>query len=142
MSEPEETVKLEVEVPKSQLEAAQKPAEPSDQSKLEETAQHTEEVEKSAEEKLKTLIKNVENVRREASQQAPISNPSKIIKPPSLPAAKDKTPASSTQKIVIAAGLIIALIGIILWPLINFATGIFVAIIGAVIVAAGTFIKL
>lgn len=142
MSEPEETVKLEVEVPKSQLEAAQKSAEPSDQSKLEETAQHTEEVEKSAEEKLKTLIKNVENVRREASQQAPISNPSKIIKPPSLSAAKDKTPASSKQKIVIAAGLITALIGIILWPLINFATGIFVAIIGAVIVAAGTFIKL
>lgn len=146
----EDTIKVQIEVPKDQLRVAANEAEAKEaakeppKEKSDAQAQKTLEVEESAEETLHTLIKEVRSARQETSRQAPMSNPSKSIKNPlsSIPKVKDKSPPNANQRLIIGIGLAIAIAGVVVWPLLGFATGLVVALIGAIIVVFGTFIKL
>lgn len=136
-----ETVKLEIELPKDQVERilASTP----------ESANATDELDKELD-KQKRIAKFKKRLAlaKESSDQAnggsnlPEKASSAIKSPVSiLPQTSDTSPPNPTQKKIIFVGLIVAFIGLILWPLSNFIIASVIAITGAAVVATGTFVK-
>lgn len=139
----QDTVKIEIEVPKENIRIAG--IEPTANDGPEATSP-TDTNQISSQEKLKQLKEQLAAARQEGSADGTGATTDKgrsLIKAPldKLPTVKDKSPPNNHQKIVIGAGLALALIGLILWPLSNFILAISVALLGGAIVSVGTFVK-
>jgi hypothetical protein len=61
------------------------------------------------------------------------------VKPPE---AKDTKPPNQNQTITLLAGFAIAIVGLLCWPVFGFAVAIAILIIGAIVVAIATLIRL
>lgn len=118
----EDKVKLQIEVPKEQLEKVV--GEPAATAKTEEPA-----------EKSKTERKEEPEV---AGYKA-----SQIAKAPlEPPEPESKAAPNPHQRRLIIFGCAIVLAGLLLWPLASFAIGLTVAIAGAAVVAFGTLVRI
>jgi hypothetical protein len=135
-----ETVKLEVEVPKDQVQrilasSTESSSATDDLDKeIDKEARIAKFKKQLAETKGQVQAANTENIEIPKSQDG---KPNGSI----LPSTSDTTPPNSNQKKIIFTGLAIALAGLILWPLSNFVISIVIAIIGAAIITTGTFAK-
>jgi hypothetical protein len=138
----QETVKLEIELPKDQVEhllagATDSPSVTEDLDK-----------ELNKEKRIAKFKKQLAEAKEGASSQDDKDNSlpekaSSAIKSPLsvLPQTSDTSPPNPNQKKVIFIGLAVALIGLLLWPLSNFIIASVIAMIGAAVVATGTFVK-
>jgi hypothetical protein len=141
----QEIVKLELELPKDQIHILDDSAMP----ELASQAVDSEDPDKQM------RIAKFKKRLAEARQSGPVDpnrnpNPSSpsasrgIIAKASLqrlPTTTDTSPPNVNQKRLIALGLIITLVGLILWPLANFVVAIAIAAVGAAAIATGTFVK-
>jgi hypothetical protein len=133
----EETVKIQIEIPKDQLQIAQPQAEDQPPPAEEEKSAETEL------KKLKAEVAKTQNSDEGAGSGAKDMVASVLSSPAdNLPLVSDKSPPSNIQKIIIGGGLAVALAGLILWPVVSFKLGISVAVLGAIIVATGSLIKI
>lgn len=147
--EPEERVKLELELPKSEvhIEPAGKPSSPDEDKKrpareharkAAAKAQEAEEMEKEAKEKEKK-----KEEKEEGGFEIAGYKPGEIAKAPlEPPEPKDKKAPNKHQRRVIIFGFILIVIGFILWPLIAFAVGAVFAVAGALVVAFGALVRI
>ena len=142
----QETVKLEIEIPKDQLHIL------TELEKPESTPQIADSEDMNKDLRIEKFKKQLAEAR--ASKALPSSASSQTDVPyhkpqqsdhksplDKLPSTTDKSPPNPNQKKLIILGLVIALAGLILWPLANFVVAIAIAIVGAAAIATGTFVK-
>lgn len=137
-----ETVKLEIEVPKDQVERIL--------ASSKESSSATNELDKELdkEKRIAKFKKRLAEARDETTpptgeDHSTAQKAKSAIKSPAsvIPQTNDTSPPNPNQKKLIIFGLVLALLGLILWPLSNFLIASIIAIIGAAVVATGTFVK-
>ena len=142
----QETVKLEIEIPKDQLHIL------TDLNQAEAAPQRADSEDMNKELRIEKFKKQLAEARKSKSPAAPESKQEESESHSSqksshtspldkLPSTTDKSPPNPNQKKLIILGLVIALAGLILWPLANFVIAIAIAIVGAAAIATGTFVK-
>lgn len=135
-----ETVRLEVEVPKDQVERILASSTDSSGASDELDQETDKEVriakfkKQLAETKGQAQAANTENIEIPKPQASKSTGST-------LPSTSDTSPPNSNQKKIIFIGLAIALTGLVLWPLSNFVIAIVISVIGAGIITTGTFAK-
>jgi hypothetical protein len=157
----EETVKLEIEVPKDQIKLtgiSASPDSPEDSEADGESAssestgstvsepEPSQSAESDEGDNDSPQVDRLRKAIEERKQESPDSGGdgmAELAKSPleALPIPDAKAPPNRKQKVVIAGGLAVAVTGLVLWFLISFIVGISVAIAGAAIVSFGTFVR-
>lgn len=123
MADEPEKVKIELEVPKDQV-----------------NIEAVQEEDKSGGEEAKS-----ENgkERKEASGTASGYEPGEILKAPvEAPHITSARNPNYTQRVVVVIGFAMAVAGLLIWPLVSLAAGLAVAVAGALLVALGTMFRL
>jgi|GEM_PF-4828881 len=131
----DDTVKVEIELPKDQVHIVSGEApQPEPRKRV---------APSSEDQKIEKFKKQI----AAASQQAKQQKEPEGISPETIPKSVDEiskkntSPPNSSQKRMISIGLAVALVGLILWPLANFWLAIAVAVVGSAIIATATFVK-
>jgi hypothetical protein len=143
----DELIKVELELPSSQVHIETvKPQAPagiddeSEQAKLEKTRKIMDE--ESPRRRLQKLKDELMASRRAKDDASVRSNPATgLLKPLEALPLKDRRPPNRHQKLLVGAGLAIAIAGLLLWPLTSFGLAILISAAGAVLVAAGAFVR-
>lgn len=133
----EAKVKVEIELPKEAVHIE-------GQDEKEKDSSEKTQPKPATESEISKLQKELAERRKRFEETAPLKTDDSTMAPPldRLPVIQDKRPPNNRQKMLIAFGLAIIVVGFILWPLAGFWLAFFVVCAGALAVATGTLVKI
>lgn len=144
----EEKIRIELEVPKKQVQIESISSEPSPE-EPKKARQEAQEQKKAAEKKVKEAKEITERSQKkeeksDESEEGSVASykPSEIAKAPvDTPEPEDKRGPNSHQKTIISFGIALAVASIALWPLFSFWIFVAVAVAAAAVVAFGSLVR-